>query len=73
VGSGAAVAVVSKAYVRLGMRQPLSISTGAVSATFPELLKGITPDALIFPNLQNDGLRLATGERSEPRGDRDPP
>jgi branched-chain amino acid transport system substrate-binding protein len=49
VGSGAVVAVICKAYVQLGMRQPLSISTGAVSATFPELLKGITPDALIFP------------------------
>jgi branched-chain amino acid transport system substrate-binding protein len=49
IGSGAAVAVVAKSYTRLGMTQPMGIGTGAVSATFPELLKGITPDTLIFP------------------------
>jgi branched-chain amino acid transport system substrate-binding protein len=49
IGSGAAVAVVARGYTRLGMRQPMIIGTGAVSATFPELLKGITPDTLIFP------------------------
>lgn len=48
IGSGAIVAVVCKAYVRLGFTQPLMLSTGAISATFPELLKGITPDTLIF-------------------------
>jgi branched-chain amino acid transport system substrate-binding protein len=48
IGSGAIVAVVCKAYTRLGFTQPLMLSTGAVSATFPELLKGITPDTLIF-------------------------
>ena len=47
--SGAAVAVVCKSYVRLGMKQPLVFSTGAVSINYPELLKGITPDTLIFP------------------------
>ena len=49
IGSGAAVAVVAKGYTRLGMTQPMAIGTGSVSATFPELLKGITPDTLIFP------------------------
>jgi branched-chain amino acid transport system substrate-binding protein len=49
VGSGAAVAVVAKGYTRLGMRQPMVISTGAVSASFPALLKGITPNTLLFP------------------------
>ena len=49
VGSGATVAVVCKTYTRLGLKQPLAISTGAVSAAFPELLKGITPDTLVFP------------------------
>jgi branched-chain amino acid transport system substrate-binding protein len=49
LGSGAAVAVVCKAYTRLGMKQPLAVSSGAVSSSFPELLKGITPDDLIFP------------------------
>jgi branched-chain amino acid transport system substrate-binding protein len=49
VGSGATVAVVCKTYTRLGMKQPLVISTGAVSANFPALLKGIAPDTLIFP------------------------
>jgi branched-chain amino acid transport system substrate-binding protein len=48
IGSGAIVAVVCKAYTRLGFTQPLMLSTGAISATFPELLKGITPDTLIF-------------------------
>ncbi|MCW5770044.1 MAG: ABC transporter substrate-binding protein [Rhodospirillaceae bacterium] len=48
IGSGAIVAVVCKAYVRLGFTQPLMLSTGAVSGTFPSLLKGITPDTLIF-------------------------
>ncbi len=48
-GSGAAVAVVAKGYTRLGLKQPLTISTGAVSANFPALLKGIAPDTLIFP------------------------
>lgn len=49
IGSGAAVAVVCKAYTRLALSQPLALSTGAVSAAFPELLKGITPDQLVFP------------------------
>ncbi len=49
IGSGAAVAVVCKAYTRLALSQPLALSTGAVSAAFPELLKGITPDELVFP------------------------
>lgn len=49
IGSGAAVAVAARGYTRLGMRQPMMIGTGSVSATFPELLKGITPDTLIFP------------------------
>jgi branched-chain amino acid transport system substrate-binding protein len=48
VGSGAIVAVVAKAYVRLGFTKPLMISTGAVSGAFPQLLKGIEPDTLIF-------------------------
>jgi branched-chain amino acid transport system substrate-binding protein len=48
IGSGAIVAVVCKAYTRLGFIQPLMLSTGAISATFPELLKDITPDTLIF-------------------------
>lgn len=48
IGSGAIVAVVAKGYTRLGFTQPLMLSTGAISATFPELLKGITPDTLIF-------------------------
>jgi len=48
IGSGAIVAVVAKGYVRLGFTQPLMLSTGAISGTFPELLKGITPDTLIF-------------------------
>ena len=48
IGSGAIVAVVCKAYTRLGFTQPLMLSTGAVSGTFPSLLKGITPDTLIF-------------------------
>ena len=48
IGSGAIVAVVAKGYVRLGFPQPLMLSTGAISGTFPELLKGITPDTLIF-------------------------
>ena len=47
--SGAAVAVVCKGYVRLGMKQPLVFSTGAVTTNFPDLLKGITPETLIFP------------------------
>lgn len=47
--SGAAVAVVCKSYVRLGMKQPLVFSTGAVTINYPELLKGITPETLIFP------------------------
>jgi branched-chain amino acid transport system substrate-binding protein len=47
--SGAAVAAVCRSYVRLGMKQPLVFSTGAVTSNFPELLKGITPDTLIFP------------------------
>ena len=47
--SGAAVAVVCKSYVRLGMKQPLVFSTGAVTTNFPDLLKGITPETLIFP------------------------
>jgi branched-chain amino acid transport system substrate-binding protein len=49
MGSGATIAVVCKGYIRLAMNQMLVISTGAVSASFPELLKGITPNALIFP------------------------
>jgi branched-chain amino acid transport system substrate-binding protein len=48
VGSGAIVAVVAKGYVRLGFTQPLMLSTGAVSSSFPKLLKGIEPDTLIF-------------------------
>jgi branched-chain amino acid transport system substrate-binding protein len=59
MGSGATVAVVCKAYTHLGMHQPLAISTGAVSGTFPQLLAGITPDTLIFPTykmLVVDGL-----------------
>jgi branched-chain amino acid transport system substrate-binding protein len=48
IGSGAIVAVVCKSYTRLGFTQPLMLSTGAVSGTFPSLLKGITPDTLIF-------------------------
>jgi branched-chain amino acid transport system substrate-binding protein len=48
IGSGAIVAVAAKGYTRLGFTQPLMLSTGAVSGTFPELLKGITPDTLIF-------------------------
>lgn len=47
--SGAAVAAVCRSYVRLGMKQPLVFSTGAVTTNFPELLKGITPETLIFP------------------------
>ncbi len=47
--SGAAVAAVCRSYVRLGMKQPLVFSTGAVSINYPELLKGITPETLIFP------------------------
>ena len=47
--SGAAVAAVCRVYVRLGMKQPLVFSTGAISINFPDLLKGITPDTLIFP------------------------
>jgi branched-chain amino acid transport system substrate-binding protein len=49
VGSGATVAVACKAYTRLDMKQPVVISTGAVSANFPTLLKGIAPETLIFP------------------------
>lgn len=49
VGSGAAVAVVARGFTRLGMKTPLMLSTGGVSATFPQLLKDITPDTLIFP------------------------
>ena len=48
IGSGAIVAVVAKGFVRLGLTQPLMLSTGAVSSSFPELLKGIEPDTLIF-------------------------
>ena len=48
IGSGAIVAVVCKGYTRLGFNQPLMLSTGAISSKFPELLKGITPDTLIF-------------------------
>lgn len=47
--SGAAVAVVCRAYVRLAMKQPLVFSTGAVTTNYPDLLKGITPETLIFP------------------------
>lgn len=47
--SGAVVAVVCKGYVRLGIKKPLVFSTGAVTVNWPELLKGITPDTLIFP------------------------
>lgn len=47
--SGAAVAAVCRSYVRLGMKQPLVFSTGAVTTNYPELLKGITPETLIFP------------------------
>jgi branched-chain amino acid transport system substrate-binding protein len=49
IGTGAGVAVICKGFVRLGLRQPLAISTGAVSGTFPQLLKGIAPDTLLFP------------------------
>jgi branched-chain amino acid transport system substrate-binding protein len=47
--SGSSVAVVCKGYIRLGMKQPLVVSTGAVTIHYPNLLKGITPDTLIFP------------------------
>jgi branched-chain amino acid transport system substrate-binding protein len=47
--SGAVVAVVCKGYVRLGIKKPLVFSTGAVTVNWPDLLKGITPDTLIFP------------------------
>lgn len=47
--SGAAVAAVCRSYVRLGMKQPLVVSTGAITTNFPELLKGITPETFIFP------------------------
>jgi len=49
VGTGAGVAIICKGFARLGLRQPLTISTGAVSGTFPQLLKGIAPDTLLFP------------------------
>jgi branched-chain amino acid transport system substrate-binding protein len=49
VGTGAGVAIICKGFVRLGLRQPLTVSTGAVSGTFPQLLKGIAPDILLFP------------------------
>jgi branched-chain amino acid transport system substrate-binding protein len=49
IGTGAGVAVICKGFVRLGLQQPLVISTGAVSGTFPQLLKGIAPDILLFP------------------------
>jgi branched-chain amino acid transport system substrate-binding protein len=49
IESGAVVAVVCKGYTQLGLKAPLAISTGAVSATFPDLLRGITPETLIFP------------------------
>jgi branched-chain amino acid transport system substrate-binding protein len=49
VGTGSAVAVVCKTYTRLGFKQTLVTSTGAVSGAMPHLLKGIIPDTLIFP------------------------
>jgi branched-chain amino acid transport system substrate-binding protein len=47
--TGAVVAVVCKGYVRLALKKPLVFSTGAVTVNWPDLLKGITPDTLIFP------------------------
>ncbi len=47
--SGASVAIVCRGYIRLGMTQPIAFSTGAVSLTWPDILKGITPQTLIFP------------------------
>ena len=62
--SGAAVAVVCKGYVRLGMKQPLVFSTGAVTTNFPDLLKGITPDTLIFPT-----YKVLLGPETLPQSD----